>query len=69
MRKEIREHSNPDYKWRFKTLDNKFCEELKEIDEECLFVYVNYSGTAIVDRIARVMQLIDLDSEEVIIKL
>lgn len=69
LRKEIREHSNPDYKWRFKTLDNKFCEELKEIDEECLFVYVNYSGTAIVDRIARVMQLLDLDSEEVIIKL
>ena len=69
LRKEIHEHSNPDYKWRFKTLDNKFCEELKEIDEECLFIYVNHSRIAIIDRIARVMRLLDLDSEEVIIKL
>ena len=69
LRKEIHEHSNPDYKWWFKTLDNKFCEELKEIDEECLFVYVNHSRIAILDRIARVMRLLDLDSEEVIIKL
>ena len=69
LRKEIHEHSKPDYKWRFKTLDNKFCEELKEIDEECLFIYVNHSRIAIIDRIARAMRLLDLDSEEVIIKL
>ena len=69
LRKEIHEHSNSDYKWRFKTLDNKFCEELKEIDEECLFIYVNHSRIAIIDRIARAMRLLDLDSEEVIIKL
>ena len=69
LRKEIHEHSNPDYKWWFKTLDNKFCEELKEIDEECLFIYVNHSRIAIIDRIARTMRLLNLDSEEVIIKL
>ena len=69
LRKEIHEHSNPDYKWWFKTLDNKFCEELKEIDEECLFIYVNHSRIAIIDRIARTMRLLNLDSDEVIIKL
>lgn len=65
----ISQQSNPEYKRWFKTLDNQFCEHMKTIDPDCIFVYVNQSGYAIADRIARAMRLLDLDSEDVFFKL
>lgn len=58
------------YRHLYKTIDNKDCyKETSDIADDCICINATLNTQALVDRIARVMRLLDLDSEEVIIKL
>ena len=58
------------YKHLYKTIDNKHCYNATDnIADDCICINATLNTQALIDRIARVMRLLDLDSEEVIIKL
>ena len=58
------------YKHLYKTIDSKHCYNATDnIADDCICINATLNTQALIDRIARVMRLLDLDSEEVIIKL
>ena len=58
------------YRHLYKTIDNKHCYNATDnIADDCICINATLNTQALIDRIARVMRLLDLDSEEVIIKL
>lgn len=58
------------YKHLYKTIDNKHCYNATDnIADDCICINATLNTQALIDRIARTMRLLDLDSEEVIIKL
>ncbi len=58
------------YKHLYKTIDNKHCYNATDnIADDCICINATLNTQALIDRIARVMRLLDLDSEEVVIKL
>ncbi|MDY4245140.1 MAG: DUF262 domain-containing protein [Porphyromonas sp.] len=58
------------YRHLHKTIDNKHCYNATDnIADDCICINATLNTQALIDRIARVMRLLDLDSEEVIIKL
>lgn len=58
------------YKHLYKTIDSKHCYNATDnIADDCICINATLNTQALIDRIARTMRLLDLDSEEVIIKL
>ena len=61
--------SNFDNTNRYKTLDGKIWDRVKELNDDLLFIHINISASRCMTRIARVMEKFNIQKEDVIVQL
>lgn len=61
--------SNFDNTNRYKTLDGKIWDRVKELNDDLLFVHINISASRCMTRIAKVMEKFNIQKQDVIIQL
>lgn len=61
--------SNLDYANRYKTLDGKIWDRVKDLNDDIFFVHINISASRCMTRIAKVMEKFNIHKEDVIIQL
>lgn len=61
--------ANFDHSNRYKTLDGKVWNKVKDLSDDLLFVHINISASRCIIRIARIMEKFNIPKEDVIIQL
>jgi uncharacterized protein with ParB-like and HNH nuclease domain len=61
--------NNIDKSRRWKTFDGKFCDKVKDLDDDMLFIHINMSATSCMMRIGNIMEKLNMSNSSVEIKL